>query len=72
MHGLERERGDLKALEDELAGFWRLRVGAYRVIFHLEPNHARCDFIERRSVVYEVFGQLLQERLAVEAKKSPE
>lgn len=70
LRGLESERGDLKALEEELAGFWRLRVGPYRVIFHLEPKHVRCDFIERRSVVYEVFEQMVRERLAAKSKPS--
>lgn len=70
LRGLEMERGDLKGLEEDLAGFWRLRVGPYRVIFHLEPKQVRCDFIERRSVVYEVFGQLLRERVASGAKPS--
>ena len=31
--GLARESGDIKPLTEELEGFFRLRVGSYRVIF---------------------------------------
>jgi mRNA-degrading endonuclease RelE of RelBE toxin-antitoxin system len=29
---------DLKALPRELEGFFRLRVGDYRIVYHLEPR----------------------------------
>jgi len=62
--GLANDRGDRKALEDELAGFWRLRVGRCRVIYcHVAPNTIDCIFVEERKLVYEVFGALLRERL---------
>ncbi len=63
LRGLEEERGDLKPLEGELAGFTRLRVGHYRVIvqFFSESGQrvARCVYAERRSVVYELFAEIL-------------
>ena len=35
LRGLEDERGDIKQLEGDLAGWCRLRVTSYRVIFRL-------------------------------------
>jgi mRNA-degrading endonuclease RelE of RelBE toxin-antitoxin system len=59
---LEREQGDLKPLEEQLAGYWRLRVGNYRVIirfFSVKGERvARCVYAERRSVIYELFAAL--------------
>ena len=64
LRGLEDERGDLKALEGDLAGFTRLRVGHYRVIvqFHSESGQriARCVYAERRSVIDELFAEILR------------
>lgn len=61
--GLKEWSGDIKALEGELQGFWRLRVASYRVIFAVEMRHGietvRCLFAERRSVVYELFARIL-------------
>ncbi|MBI4326480.1 MAG: hypothetical protein HY674_14620 [Chloroflexi bacterium] len=63
LHGLERETGDLKQLEADLAGYARLRVGGYRVIvrFFAEGGQrvARCVFAEKRAVVYEMFAEIL-------------
>ena len=33
---LAHERGDIRAVTDDLEGFCRLRVGSYRVIFEYE------------------------------------
>jgi mRNA interferase RelE/StbE len=61
---LAQERGDLKALEGELAGYWRLSVGRYRVIFcYIAPHTIDCIFAEERQLVYEAFSALLRERL---------
>lgn len=61
---LERGRGDIKALEDDLAGYYRLRVGPHRLVFRyvVEPDvrHIRVVFAERRRVVYELFAQMLR------------
>ena len=61
---LEEEKGDLKPLEADLAGYVRLRVGSYRVIirFHTERDGrvARCVYAERRPVVYELFSEILR------------
>lgn len=34
--GLGEEKGDIRALTDDLEGFYRLSVGRYRVIFQYE------------------------------------
>ncbi|MBM3861229.1 MAG: hypothetical protein FJ395_16500 [Verrucomicrobia bacterium] len=63
LRDLEREQGDLRSLEGNLAGYWRLRVGSYRVLLRFytaqQQRVARCLFAERRSVVYELFAELI-------------
>jgi len=64
LHRLEQEKGNIKQLEADLAGYARLRVGPYRLIvrFYAESRHrvARCVFAEKRSVVYELFAEILR------------
>ena len=64
LHGLEQEKGDIKQLEADLAGYTRLRVGGYRFIvrFFAEGGQrvARCVFAEKRAVVYELFAEILR------------
>ena len=64
---LERDEGDIKRLEGKLAGWSRLRVTDYRVLFReTAAGGARkinCVFSERRSVVYEMFAELLANEL---------
>jgi mRNA interferase RelE/StbE len=56
LNGLVRERGDIRALEGTLSGYYRLRVGRHRVIFfYAEDGAIEAVFIEERSLVYEVF-----------------
>jgi mRNA-degrading endonuclease RelE of RelBE toxin-antitoxin system len=58
------EKGDIKQLEGELGGYCRLRVRGYRIILRLFTDEngrvARCVYAERRSVVYELFSELLR------------
>ena len=50
---------DLKPLRGELEGFYRLRIGDYRVVYHLEPGPmVRLDYADLRDVVYDVFRRL--------------
>jgi mRNA interferase RelE/StbE len=58
---LERERGDIRALEQALTGYCRLRIGKFRLIFRYSaPGTIEAIFVEERSIVYEVFeAQLL-------------
>ena len=52
-------RLDLQSLRRELEGFYRLRIGDYRIIYHLEPGRViRLDYADIRDVVYDLFRQL--------------
>ena len=47
---------DIKALRRELEGFYRLRVGDHRIVYHLETRQTiRFDYVDLREVVYEAF-----------------
>ena len=62
--GLAGGRGDVMALEDELAGLYRLRVGVHRVIFlYTKDGAIWCFFAQRRAVVYELLSASLAELL---------
>jgi mRNA interferase RelE/StbE len=62
LRGLATEQGDLRPLEGELAGFYRLRAGRYRVIFWYRGRPGerliRCEFAEERSIVYQLFAEM--------------
>lgn len=55
-----KSRGlDIKPLRRELEGFYRLRVGDFRIVYHLEAGHSvRLDYADIREVVYDVFRTL--------------
>ncbi len=67
LRGLENDRGDIKQLEGDLAGWCRLRVTSHRVIFRYETEGnqrvARCVFAERRELVYELFAEAMRHLL---------
>jgi mRNA interferase RelE/StbE len=64
LSGLRQERGDIQALEGNLAGYNRLRVGRHRIIFSYAADGAiEAIFIEERQLVYEVFEAQLIQRL---------
>ena len=67
LKNLEEEEGDIRALEGELEGFYRLRVLRYRIIFvyHVRSKNRiiRCVYAVPRSIVYEVFAQRVRELL---------
>lgn len=64
LRDLGKGTGDIGPLEAPLQGYCRLRVGAYRIIVsHATPRTVRCVFAERRSIVYEVFADVLREQL---------
>ncbi len=59
---LARDVGDIRALENDLSGFYRLKVGQYRVVFcYAAPSTIDCIFAEERKLVYEIFSALLRE-----------
>lgn len=56
-------KGDVRQLEAPLDGYYRLRVGAHRIIFtYGARRRVECVFAERRSLVYEVFARELAAR----------
>jgi mRNA interferase RelE/StbE len=61
---LRAERGDIRALEGPLSGYYRLRVGRFRIIFAYASDSAiEAVFMEERSLVYEVFEAEFIKRL---------
>jgi len=64
IRSLAQGRGDIEALEGELAGYWRLPVGSYRVILWKSATVVECVFAEKRSIVYEIFAEELRRKLA--------
>jgi mRNA interferase RelE/StbE len=67
LHKLEQEKGDLRALEGELDGSYRLRVGRYRIIFYYRrggrSRQIRCLYAAHRTLIYEVFAQQFHDLL---------
>jgi len=50
---------DIKALRRELEGFYRLRIGDYRIVYHLETNRTIClDYSDLREEIDEAFKRL--------------
>lgn len=62
LRALAEGHGNVLELEHPLDGFCRLRVGRYRIVFHYAENGRviRCDFAERRKLVYELFADLIR------------
>jgi mRNA interferase RelE/StbE len=59
LKGLESWQGDIKPLQGELEGFYRLRVGGYRIVCRMTNRSlVRLEYAETRDVVYEAFRQL--------------
>lgn len=53
---LADEAGDIKALRDNLAGYYRLRVGRYRMVFRYLPGRVVDGvYLDERALVYEIF-----------------
>jgi mRNA interferase RelE/StbE len=67
LRNLQQEQGDIRALEGELEGFYRIRIQRYRVILHYELQNERrvirCVYAATRSIVYEVFAQRIRDLL---------
>lgn len=65
--GLADGRGDIKSLEGNLAGYCRLGVTGYRVIYKERAERGvrviDCVFAERRALVYEIFTRLVVEQV---------
>ena len=63
---LKYEKGDIEALEGDMAGYHRLRIRSYRMIFRYDVSEGGkrkifCPLVEHRSVVYVILENLLQD-----------
>jgi mRNA interferase RelE/StbE len=59
LRGLERWQGDIKPLRGELEGFYRLRVGGYRIVCRMvSKSLVQVEYADTRDIVYEAFRQL--------------
>ncbi len=67
INGLAGGRGDIKSLEGNLAGYCRLGMTGYRVIYKERAERGLrvidCVLAERRALVYEIFARLLTEQV---------
>ncbi len=52
---LAKGRGDVKELAGRLAGYYRLRIGRYRIVYRYQEKHVEAIFLEQRSIVYDLF-----------------
>lgn len=52
---LAKGRGDTKELAGKLDGFYRLRIGRYRIVYRHHDDRIEAIFLEQRSIVYELF-----------------
>ena len=69
LRGLEAERGDCIPLREKLAGYHRLRIGGYRVVYRYLPGKViDCVFAESRSLVYHLFERDVLKHLRHERK----
>lgn len=56
---LEKWKGDIKALRGDLDGFYRLRVGGYRIVYRvMDGKVIQLEYADARDIVYEAFRQL--------------
>jgi mRNA interferase RelE/StbE len=61
---LRQERGDIRALEGNLSGYYRLRVGRRRIILAYAADGAiDAIFLEERQLIYEIFEAQFIKRL---------
>jgi mRNA interferase RelE/StbE len=50
---------DVRALSDELEGYYRLRIDKFRILFNYLPSgQILCEYINARDTVYERFTSL--------------
>jgi mRNA interferase RelE/StbE len=62
--GLASGRGDIKALSEDLNGFYRLRVGEHRVVYRHHAGRIECFYAAPRKIVYEFLAANLRKSLA--------
>ena len=63
LHAIERGDAFPEPLEDELEGFYKVKVADYRMLLQAISGargpHFRVVFAERRKVVYVLFSQII-------------
>jgi mRNA-degrading endonuclease RelE of RelBE toxin-antitoxin system len=63
LHAVEQGKTFPEPLENDLEGFYKLKVDRFRLILQsVSGKHGprfRVVFAERRNVAYEIFGQIL-------------
>ena len=65
---LADERGEIRALRERLEGFYRLRIGVYRVVFRYLPGRViECVYMNDRALVYDVFESELHRIIGLES-----
>jgi len=66
---LQQERGDIRALRERLEGYYRLRIGVYRVVFRYLPGRViECVYMNDRALVYDVFESELHRIIGFESE----
>jgi mRNA-degrading endonuclease RelE of RelBE toxin-antitoxin system len=66
---LETEQKDCLPLREKFAGYHRLRIGGYRIVFRYQPGRIiDCVFAEERSLVYHLFDREMLAHLRHETK----
>ena len=55
LRALAKGEGDVKELAGTLSGFYRLRIGRYRIVCRYAERQIEAIFLEHRSLVYELF-----------------
>ena len=58
-------------LRKSLAGFWKLRVGDYRIVYSLEPALVTIFVVGHRREAYAVAGKRLEASRNLQNKKKP-
>ncbi len=63
LHAVASGKTFPEPLEDELDGFYKLKVGGIRILMQMEANPEgpvfKAVFAEKRRVVYELFSQII-------------
>lgn len=71
LRDLGGEEGDIQALEGPLQGYYRWRVGAYRILFAYTTTYSsavriQCIYADKRETVYAVFSDIVKRRILEE------
>ena len=63
LRDLQKGKGDIQALRNELSGWCRLRIGGLRIIYKTLPGQiVLLEYADTRDVIYENFLEVLARR----------